>query len=120
MSVLGLIAVILGALILLGVAYALIRRGPERREEVRQRLRSEATAHREQATFESARARELGREALVERQAAERHAALADEHAEKAAAHAERAAEIEGAITRASRYAVFHIGRAADHEEQLV
>ena len=111
---------ILGVLILLAVAYVLVRLGPERRQEVRQRLRSEANAHREQATFESARARELGRKALAERREAERHARLADEHAEKAATHAERAAEVEDAIARAGRYATFHIGRAAEHEEQLV
>jgi Flp pilus assembly protein TadB len=120
MSDIGLIAVILGALILLGLAYAFVRLGPERRQEVRQRLRSEANAHREQAMFEEARARELGRQALDERREAERHAKLADEHAEQAAVHAERAAELEDAIARAGRYSTFHIGRAVDHEEQLV
>ncbi|MGH2951958.1 MAG: hypothetical protein ACRDKX_07945 [Solirubrobacterales bacterium] len=120
METIGLLAVLLGVLILIGVAYTLVRLGPERREEVRQRLRSEANAHREQASFESARARELGRRAMAERREAERHAALAEEYADKAAAHTERAAELENAISRAGRYATFHIGRAAEHEEQLV
>ncbi|MGH2954107.1 MAG: hypothetical protein ACRDK9_08825 [Solirubrobacterales bacterium] len=119
MDALGLIGVLFGALILIGVAYTLVRLGPERRDDVRRRLRSEASAHREQATFEDARARELGRAAMEERRKAERHAALADEYAEKAAVHAERAAELEDAIRRAGRYATFHIGRAAEREERL-
>jgi hypothetical protein len=119
MSLIGLTAVLLGVLILIGLAYTLYRLGPERRDEVRRRMRSEAKAHRDQASFNSARARTLGRLALQERREAEREAALADEHAERAAEHAERAAELEDAIERAGRYATFHIGRATEREERL-
>jgi hypothetical protein len=119
MEMIGLLAVLAGALILATVTFWLIRSLGERREEERQRLRREAHDQREQAAIHDARARELGSVAMAERRQAERHSALADEHAEKAAEHAEKAAELEEVIRRAGRYAEFHEGRAADHQERL-
>src|SRR5918996_3655921 len=114
MSPIGLIAVIAGVLILLVVAFVLFRRAATGRAARRERLASEASAHRVQAEANVARARELGREAEEHRRQAEEHAALADEHAEKAAEHAERAAELEDTVGRAGRAADFHEDHATE------
>ncbi len=119
MSTITIIVVALAALLLIGLAASLLRKRALEREVEHDRLSGEASAHREQADSNIARARELGREAESERSEAERHAIAAEEHTEAAAAHAERARALEQRIRTAGSAAAFHDERAAEREQKL-
>jgi hypothetical protein len=109
----------LAVLIVIGVAVTMLRKRAAEREIERERLSGEASAHRDQADSNVARARDLGHKAEEERAAAERHAIAADEHAKAAQEHAERATGLEEKTQNAGHAAAFHDKQAAEREEKL-
>lgn len=118
-STAGWIISIIGILIAIAIAVSLERRSRAQKRIEHDRLTGEASAHREQADSNVARARELGREADEHRSEAERHAVAADEHTAAAQEHAEKASALENQVRTAGQSAARHDEQAADREQKL-
>lgn len=113
------VGIIIAIVVLAIVAFLVWRRVAAERAAEKARLAQEASAHREQADSNVARARELGSAAEVHRAEAERHAVAADEHAHAAQEHAEKASELESKIRTAGKSAARHDELATDREQKL-
>ena len=119
MSTALIIVIAVAAVIVIALIATMLRRNAAEREIEHERLSGEASAHRDQADSNVAKARERGREAEEHRRRAEEHAILAEEHATAASEHAEQAAALESQIRTAGESAAFHDSQAAEREAKL-
>lgn len=113
------ILIVIAGAIVLFLLTAMVMRARAERDIERRRVVGEWGAHRDVADTNRARARELGAEAQVHREAASEHAALADEHAQAAEAHAEQAQQFERELGDAGAAATRHEAAAEEREEKL-
>ena len=119
MSPVLIVVIVLAVLVVVGLLAVMARRRAAEREIEHERLSGEATAHRQQADSNVAKARERGRDAERHRRQAEDHAVRAEEHATAATEHAEKAGTLEREVRTAGEAAAFHDRQAAEREEKL-
>jgi flagellar biosynthesis/type III secretory pathway M-ring protein FliF/YscJ len=112
--------------LLAAVAWRALQSRRARRQELRDRIGTEAQGHRQQIQANSAKATEAAqgaeehRERFEEhRDKAERFRREAEEHERLAEEHAGTASELDGRSERARSAALRHDERASDAEEKL-
>ena len=119
MSTALVIVIVIAAIVLILAAVAFLRRRAAKREVERRRLAGEATAHRDQAESNVSRARDLGREAELQRRQAQEHQVAAQQHADAAEEHTVRATALDRKVQTAGKAAAFHDEKAAEREQKL-
>jgi len=102
------IAIVVGALIVLALVAMFITRRRKQTELLRERQASEAAGHRQEADAHAAKAQELAPEAEALRREATEHAALAEEEAARAEELDKRATQVEQQKSREGHAAGRH------------